>query len=284
MDDAAIQRATEYFGNARLNHTFLGESLDPELHPVTLEDSYKIQDGVVALLRERGVAVGNETGVKIGLVTAENREVWGGEDGIGIPHPTTSIIYNVYHEHVDLHAKDFRDLYVECEVAVRMSKECPASDAPYTKDSVGDYVGEVMAGIEIVDWSIEYRALGHHMGLVINADNAANSGGVFGKGTAAWRDLDLASLHGRMEFDGREIAAGIAADLDGPCVGSAPGSMGHPFNVLAWTANHQAERGRPLQVGQYVLLGSVTKTQQMQRGATAKMIFDEIGEVSCSLD
>ena len=284
MDDAAIRRAIELFGNARLNHTYLGEELDPELHPGTLEDSYKIQDGVVAFMRERGAAVGNEIGVKIGLVTAENREVWGGEDGIGIPHPTTSIIYNVYHDHVDLHAKDFRDLYVECEVAVRMAQQCPASDAPYTKDSIGDYVGEVMAGIEVVDWSIGYRSLGHHMGLVINADNAANSGGVFGKGTADWRDLDLSKLFGRMDFDGREIASGIAADLDGPCVGSTPGSGGHPFNVLAWTANHQAERGRPLQAGQYVLLGSVCQTQQMQRGAKATMTFDGIGEVSCSLD
>jgi 2-keto-4-pentenoate hydratase len=284
MDDAAIRRAIELFGNARLNHTYLGESLDPELHPEKLEDSYKIQDGVVAYMRERGAAVGNETGIKIGLVTAENREVWGGEDGIGIPHPTTSIIYNVYHDHVDLHAKDFRDLYVECEVAVRMKQQCPASDAPYSKESIGDYVGEVMAGIEVVDWSIGYRSLGHHMGLVINVDNAANSGGVFGVGTADWRDLDLSKLHGRMDFNGREIASGIAADLDGPCVGSAPGSEGHPFNVLAWTANHQAERGRPLQAGQYVLLGSVCQTQQMQRGATATMTFEGIGEVSCSLD
>ena len=214
MDDAAIKKAIELFGNARLQHTFLGVDVPPELHPQTVAEGYAIQEGVVEHLLANGFGSRDEIGIKIGLTSKENREIWGGEAHLGANHPTMNFIWKMYHEHADLKWEDYHQLFVECEFGVRMARDCPASDAPYTKESIADYVDACMAGIELVDPSVDYRqtpAPGIPLAL---ADNAANSGGVFGKGTTEWRDLDIPNIMGKMEIDGEEMETGPSSRLD----------------------------------------------------------------------
>ena len=271
MDDAAIKKAIELFGNARLKHTFLAGNVPPELHPQTAAEGYAIQEGVVEHLLANGFGSRDEIGIKIGLTSKENRALWG-EEFLGVDHPTMNFVWKMYHEHADLKWEDYYQLLVECEFGVRMARDCPASDAPYTKESIADYVDACMAGIELVDPSVDYRQTPAPMIPLVLADNAANSGAVFGKGTTEWRDLDIPNIMGKMEIDGEEMETGPSSRLDG-----------HPFNTLAWGANHLVERGNPIRAGQHIILGSVTGTYPLSRGSTAVMTFDHLGQVSCTV-
>ena len=208
MDDAAIKKAIELFGNARLKHTFLGGDVPPELHPQTVAEGYAIQEGVVDYLLANGFGSRDEIGIKIGLTSKENREIWGGEAHLGANHPTMNFIWKMYHEHADLKWEDYHQLFVECEFGVRMGRDCPASDAPYTQESIAEYVDVCMAGIELVDPCVDYRQTPAPMIPLALADNAANSGGVFGKGTTEWRDLDIPNIKGTMVIDGEEMETG----------------------------------------------------------------------------
>ena len=272
MDDAAIKKAIELFGNARLKHTFLGGDVPPELHPQTVAEGYAIQEGVVDYLIANGFGTRDEIGIKIGLTSKENREIWGGEAHLGANHPTMNFIWKMYHEHADLKWDDYHQLFVECEFGVRMGRDCPASDAPYTQESIAEYIDVCMAGIELVDPSVDYRQTPAPMIPLALADNAANSGGVFGKGTTEWRDLDIPNIKGTMVIDGEEMETGPSSRLDG-----------HPFNTLSWGANHLVERGNPIRAGQCLILGSVTATYPLPRGSTAVMTFEHLGQVSCSI-
>jgi 2-keto-4-pentenoate hydratase len=126
-----------------------------------------------------------------------------------------------------------------------------------------------MAGIELVDWSLDYFTFGPPVAPLMLADNSANWGGVFGPPICEWRRFDPAALHATMTVDGDTVATGVGADL-----------MGHPFKVLAWCANHMASQGKSLRKDDLILLGSVTPSYgDFKQGAEIVVTWEELGEV-----
>lgn len=110
-----------------------------------------------------------------------------------------------------------------------------------------DAVGELMAGIELVD--NRYGAMETlHMPTMV-ADQVFHAAAVLGApAPAGWRDWDLTAVPGRMLVDGVERDKGVGGDL-----------MGHPMRGLAWLANSPlAAAFGGLKAGQVVMLGSVT--------------------------
>ena len=69
--------------------------------------------------------------------------------------------------------------------------------------------------------------------------------------------------------NGIEVGSGKGADI-----------LGHPFEALAWLANHKAARNQLLFSGEVVLLGSVVKTQWLSPGDNALIEVDSLGTVS----
>ena len=137
---------------------------------------------------------------------------------------------------------------VECEIAVRLAKPLPADRAPYDRASVAGAVGAGMAAIEVVDDRYEdYRSLDTP---TLIADDFFNAACVLGAPVERWRELDLASVWGRMRINGSEVGSGRGGDI-----------LGHPLEALAWLANALAARGRALAAGDFVLLGSVVETK-----------------------
>jgi 2-oxo-3-hexenedioate decarboxylase/2-keto-4-pentenoate hydratase len=132
---------------------------------------------------------------------------------------------------------------MECEIAVRLSRDLPPQSLPYTRETVAPAVAEVMAAIELVDERYEnYRTLGIP---TLVADDFFNAGCVLGKPVSDWRHLDLAALTGRAIINDIEVGRGVGAMV-----------LGHPLNALAWLANAQAEHGLPgLKAGEFVMLG-----------------------------
>ena len=177
----------------------------------------------------------------------------------------------VQHRHGAFRHRDFRHVGVECEIAVRLAADLPASGAPYRREGIADAVGAGMAAIEVVDDRYEdYHALDTP---TLVADDFFNAACVLGAPVEDWRALDLTGLRGRMTINGREVGIGQGGDI-----------LGHPLEALAWLANARAARGRHLRAGEFVLLGSVVETNWVETGDLIEAAIEGLGRASATFD
>ena len=134
---------------------------------------------------------------------------------------------------------------VECELAVRLARDLPPG--PCTRAQAAEAVGDLMAGIEIVE--NRYGELAELGMPTLIGDQVFHAAAVPGEpGRQDWRSLDVAALRGRIMVDGQVRDEGVGADL-----------LGHPLNCLAWLAGSSvAAAFGGLKAGQVVMLGSVT--------------------------
>ena len=264
------RQAAEYFIRARHDHKLIRD-LPADLAPRTEDEGYAVQDAVLTWHKE------NENdeigGYKAGIVSSRNRESVGGVEGIGYDNPCFAGIRKstIYRDQAIIKQAEFcaasekpakgipvcAGPRVESEFAVRIGEDMPAASAPYTQDSVREFVAECMAGIELVDCRMEYFDYGKPAGALMIADYGSNWGAVCGSGRTDWQHLDLAALRTKISANGKEIDTGTGADL-----GLDP--PGHPFEILAWMANHLAKFGgretipNHLRKDDMLILGSAT--------------------------
>ena len=76
-----------------------------------------------------------------------------------------------------------------------------------------------------------------------------------------------------MTINDTEVGSGTGADV-----------MGHPFEALAWLANHAAATGRALSEGDVVLTGSIIETRWVGPGDDVRVEIESLGEASVSFD
>ena len=258
MAPEAVERAVAIFVAARR----CGQRVPilPEAcRPVSLEDAYLVQ----AALNERlDGTLGGVCGRKIGCTTPVMQRY------LRIAHPCAGALYEnrVHHEEAAVPFAEHWRPGVECEIAVRLGRSLPAADVPFDRTSVAAAVESCMAAIEIVDDRYDdFRALD---APTLIADDFFSAGAVVGSAWG-WRELDLRALRGAMTINGVEVGAGIGADI-----------MGHPFEALAWLANHAAASGRPLAAGDIVLTGSIVETRWVEPGDTVRVAIESLGEAS----
>lgn len=208
---------------------------------LTLEDAYRTQAEFVRLLRAaRGTAV---AGYKIGLTSGAMQRM------CGIDSPVVGVILEdgVHTSGVQLHRANYGRIGVEFEIAVRMSRSLDSPACTYTFEDVQSAVEAVAPAVEVVDdRGCDYKTLDI---LSLVADNAWNAGVVLGEFRTSWPDL--AQVEGRVHVDGRD---------DGD-KGRGRDVLGHPFNSLAWLANHLCASGGGLQAGDIVMTGSMIATK-----------------------
>jgi 2-keto-4-pentenoate hydratase len=240
--------------------------LPPALAPHTVEAAYAIQDAFAALRAQQRGAI---AGYKIALSSAEMRRF------VGIEHPQAGIIFEstVQRTPAAARAADYLRLIVEFELAVQMADDLPAADAPFSRERVASAVGSVMPALELADdRHADYAELRKHP-LDLIADNAWNEGVVLGYPLAEWRSLDLASIRGRATINGQPVGEGVGGD-----------AMGHPFNSVAWIANHLAAHGRGLLRGEVVITGSIITSKNVSRGDLVQFSVEGLGEVELRVD
>ena len=226
--------------------------------PVSLEDAYLVQ----AALNERlGGSLGGVCGRKIGCTTEVMQRY------LRIDHPCAGALYasRVHHREATVAFAEHWRPGVECEIAVRLGRSLPAADAPFDHTAVAAAVESCMAAIEIVDDRYDdFRALDAPS---LIADDFFSVGAVVGASDTEWRELDLRALGGSMTINDVEVGTGVGADV-----------MGHPFEALAWLANHAAAGGRPLAAGDVVLTGSIVETRWVEPGDTVRVAVESLGE------
>ena len=240
--------------------------LPKELAPRTEEEAYAIQDGFVAL---RAKKLGGIAGYKIALATAEMQRFV----GVNAPQAGAMLEFTLHRTPARVRAADYVHLIVEFEIAVEIAEDLPAADAPFFRDRVARAAGGVMPAIELADdRGAVYAELARHP-LDLIADNGWNEGAVLGYPVQEWRNIDLAAVRGVATINGKVVGEGKGAQ-----------AMGHPFDAVAWVADHLARHGRGLLRGDVVITGSLITSKSAKEGELVKFALEGLGEAELRVD
>lgn len=234
--------------------------LPAKYRPTSLTEAYDLQEALNVAITKAGL--GQVVGHKVGCTSKVMQQY------MGISHPCSGSIFETTLHKGPLFqsSKLYNSVGVECEIAVRLGEDFPITKEPYTKSSVYGRVESCMGAIEIVDNRYEnFRSFDLE---TLVADDFFHAGCVLGAEVNSWKDDDLAEATGRLVVNDVEVGNGLGADI-----------MGHPFEALAWLANHKVSRGSFLRSGEIVLLGSVVQTQWLSPGDKVVIEFDQFGEV-----
>jgi 2-keto-4-pentenoate hydratase len=240
--------------------------LPPGLAPKSEAEAYAIQDAFVAL---RAQKLGARAGYKIALTSAEMRRF------VGVDTPQAGVVLasTIRRSPARLRAADYIRLILEFEIAVLISEDLPAKDKPFFRDRVARAVGAVMPGMEIADdRGADYSQLAKHP-LDLIADNCWNEGMVLGAPVTAWKDIDLQAVRGVASINGVAVGEGRGAD-----------AMGHPFDAVAWLADHLAAGGRGLVRGDVVITGSIVTSKPVSAGDAVEFSLGELGRIELQID
>jgi 2-keto-4-pentenoate hydratase len=232
------------------------QNLPEAIAPTSLAEAYAAQAALVALWGER---LGPIAGLKVATTTKVMQAL------MGIDHPCMGTIFagRVYASPASIAKADFINVRIECELAVRLGRDLPPAGAPYTRESVRGAVSHAMAAFELIeDRFADYKT---SKALSLIADNAWNGGIVIGGAKELPAGLGLDGVPGRLESNGKEIAAGKTDD---------------PLGALAWLANQAVERNRPMTAGMVAITGSVVATVDIAAGERLTFALEGIGGVS----
>lgn len=253
-----LEQAADLLCRARLNASPI-RSLPAPLQPANQDESYPLQ---LLLNRKLALQLGEPAGFKIGCTTEVMQRY------LGISHPCKGVIFSstLHHNHANFSAASLCRPGVECEIAVQLAADMTA-DQTYTLNNCDAFVDAAMCSIELVDdrW-IDYREVCTN---TLVAENFFGAGCVLGAPVKI-AGAELADIDGAMQVNGTPVGAGKATDI-----------LGHPYQALAWLANHQASRGTPLGKGDIISLGSVVQTHWLAPGDRVEIEFSRLG--SCSL-
>ncbi|ETW97098.1 MAG: hypothetical protein ETSY2_45185 [Candidatus Entotheonella gemina] len=228
--------------------------------------AYACQDALVdRLIAHHG---GTRTGYKVACTNAMAQHMLNVDAPVygcltsSITHPSPA----------RLKASDFTLIGIEAEFAFEMGTDVPASDVPYTAETMVTYIGAAFPAIEIVDhrlgdWS-RYDALS------LIADNAIHGAWITGTPYAAWRELELGTHEVEVRINGELKAAG-----------QGKAALGHPLNVLAWLANELPKQGKALKQGDRITTGVCTdRVPLAQPGDTVQADFSVMGVVDIAVE
>lgn len=219
----------------------------------TVEQAYAAQEALRALWEP---VHGPVVGLKIATTTKVMQAL------MGIDHPCGGMIYQgrMHSAPAAIALSGFQNLMIECELAVRLGRDLPATSTPYTALTVRDAVAEVMPAFELIE--DRHAVYKETQALSLIADNAWNGGIVLGPATKVGPDRELNGISGRLAIDG---------------VAKGEGKSDEPMSALAWVANLAASRGRPMQAGMVVITGSMIVTLPIRAGETFRFEIDGFG-------
>ena len=205
--------------------------------------AYAVQDGLLSRRLADGEAI---AGYKIGLTTPIMQTLCHGDRPISGVMPARTL----RPAPALVRTGDFVRLGIESELAVRIATPLPRKPAPLTRDDIAASVVEIAAAFELIeDRGADYDTL---QWLWMAADNSWHMGLVVGRSVPV---RDLSDLKGTLRIDGKVDSAGSTRDV-----------LGHPFDAVAWLANHLRTRGRELEPGQWISTGSIVPIRHAKPG------------------
>jgi 2-keto-4-pentenoate hydratase len=238
--------------------------LPDRLRPADEAAAYAVQDRVHARLA--ATRYGRRIGWKIGCTTPVMQTY------LGIPNPCGAGLFagTTHRSGAVVAPGDFRQVGIECEIAVRLGRDLESGAAPFRAEDMAGAVESVMAAIELVD--DRYADWRKTDTPTLIADDFFAAGSVLGTRHPLADLPDLATLVGVTRINGQEVGRGLGADV-----------LGHPFIALAWLANSLAARGSRLRAGEIVLTGSLVATRWLHPGDAVEIEISGLGTVTMAV-
>ncbi len=187
---------------------------------------------------------------------------------LGVKKPLSAGVFAgmMHRSGAKLRYHDFQRMGMDCDIAVRLARDLPASEGPYDGVKVAGAVAHYMPAVQIVDDRyVDWRRTDTP---TLIADDFFAAASVLGAPVDAATLVDSASLTGHATVNGNEIATVHASEL-----------MGHPMNALAWLANAMIGRGSQLHAGETILLGGLTQTRWLNVNDTVRFDMGRLGAV-----
>jgi 2-keto-4-pentenoate hydratase len=258
LDQAAYMIAAARIGRAPL------DLLPEAIRPADEAGAYALQAAVhQRLAKDR---YGRRIGWKIGCTTPVMQTY------LGIPNPCGAGLFEgtKHRSGATVSAADFCHVGIECEIAVKLSRDLPAQATPYRAEDVAGAVESVMAAIELVD--DRYADWRKTDTPTLIADDFFAAGCVLGEPLSPADAPDLAEVVGVTTINDIEVGRGRGADV-----------LGHPFAALAWLANNLLAQGEMLRAGEIVLTGSLVETRWLNAGDRVAIAISGLGEVTLTV-
>lgn len=227
--------------------------------PADIPGAYRIQQAYVARLNQRGRP---SFGWKIALTSETMQQM------VNMDRPVGGVICapSLHESPAELRAADHGRIAIECEVALRLGQDLMADDAPFDDRTIRNAVDGVAAAYEVADdRDADYERLD---AFSMIADNAWNAGMVLGQVHGPETLNGLADATALLEIDGAEVGRGVGAD-----------ALGHPLNGLRVLANEMAAQGSTMRAGDWVLTGTVIRTQFPTAGSELVYRHSALGDV-----
>ncbi|MBN9122122.1 MAG: fumarylacetoacetate hydrolase family protein [Planctomycetes bacterium] len=256
MDRASL--AAEALFDMRLTKR-TAAALPPDAVPSTLADAYRTQELLVGkfLARLGGAAIGYKAAAT--NVTAQRQM---DVDG---PFFGTLLSATTHRSPATLPAANFTLRIVEAEFGFEMGADVPASNVPYTAETVAPFVAFALPAIEVVDHRYhDWRLVGAPS---LAADNAIHGAWVAGEPVPDWRGLDLSRHPVSVVVNGEPWRVGSGANV-----------LGNPLNVVAWLANELPKHGRRLRRGEKVSTGTTAEVYFASAGDRVTADFGPLGK------
>lgn len=224
----------------------------------SVDDGYKAMEKLVELWQGRG-PVG---GYKIALTSKPIQEL------CGVDQPCGGFVFRetIHQSPATLSLGDFNGMALEFELAVRIGSEIPADAAPFTADSIREYVATCHPAFELIDdRRADYSTLD---AISMLSDNIWCGGVVLGPEISDWQGFDLSATPVHLTWNGERSEES-----------NTGAAMGSPMESLAWLANLASERGWPMREGMIVITGSTLATKVPQPGDHVIYTIEGMGDV-----
>ena len=234
-------------------------------HPgFTIEDSYAIQDALVALKLKDGR---KQIGWKIGLTSRAMQMA------LQIETPDSGVIFDdMYFANGSRIAKNtFFEPRIEAEIAFIMGKDLAPTDLH--REGVIAATKYVAPALEILETRVvRYNPTTKTYRNVCDtiADNAANAGIVLGDDRFGILEVDLRWLGGIIKRNGTVEETGLGA-----------GILDDPITSVLWLAKRLAEYDKTIKQGDIIMAGSFIRPIEAPSGSDFFADFGPFGKVNC---
>ena len=240
-------------------------ALEDRLLPSDIDEAYLVQREYQRhISEEQGTIAGYKLAMTTPALQAAN----------GVTEPCLGLILedNIRRSPCTLEAVNYVQLGIECEVAVRLGADLPASGAPYDRGIVSEAVESLYTAFEVIDIRRTPGMEAKAQFITGVAANVYNEGVVLGEPVSSWRDLDLQAAYGSMTINGELVGDGHGSDV-----------MGHPLEPLAWLANKLAEQGLGLTAGMVIITGSIVTPKPLKAGDSASIMIEGLGSAEINV-
>ena len=234
-----------------------------ELAPTSESEAYDIQKEVMLL---RAQDSGGYSGYKIAYTTKVMQE------RVGASEPVFGRILSdsVHQSPASLKAKNYVNLAVECEVAIKMGSDLEIKGEGLDRDSIFEAIEYLQLAFELVDIR---QSLAENSLIQSIATNIHGAGVVLGEPIRNWRELDIPSATCELKLDGTLAGTGCASDVNG-----------HPVEPMVWIANAINSMGGLLKKGDIVITGSMIPPIEVKAGVKASLQMDLLGSITLEVE